>query len=93
MKDSFELPKFWFRKPDAWDTKIMEIFPYACSLSRDNLKHHYEIIIEVHQIFNEGDVTWRGPIFYFKNRALSNLSFALGFSSYCGEALFTYSLK
>ena len=64
-----ELPKFWFRKPDQIDATIMENFPYACELSRENLGDHQAIIEELLQSCDKENVSWRGPTFYFKNES------------------------
>lgn len=67
MKEPIELPKFWFKPLDEWDTAIMAGFPYVCCLSRANLRNHYEITQEVRELLGE-NVSWRGPMFYFKKQ-------------------------
>ena len=64
-----ELPKFWFRDPDQWDENIMKEFPYAVELTRANLINHFDITQEIKASGNEKNVSWRGPIFYFKNKS------------------------
>lgn len=63
-----ELPKFWFRPPDEWDANIMKEFPHVVELTRANLGKHYDITQEIRGSNLKGRVTWRGPIFYFKDK-------------------------